>query len=100
MREVTILTTYSAISTPALLKTISFSQAFSSVNHSVTLFQAVSHLRRLLDGDAFTARSGETFIEFLKELQPCTTFFPIFRTECGMVKLVKELQPAKALSPI
>ena len=76
MREVTILSTISAISTPALLQTISFSQAFSSVNHSVTLFQAVSHLRRLLDGDAFTARSGETFLEFLKELHDILPNFP------------------------
>ena len=64
--EVTIITTNSEISSPALLQTISFSQAFSSVNHPVTLVQAVSHLRRCLDGAAFTVRSGDTFLDTLK----------------------------------
>ena len=38
--------------------------------------------------------------ELFKELQPITTFFPMLRTECGMVKIFTERQPAKARSPI
>jgi len=39
-------------------------------------------------------------VKLVKELQPEKALSPISVTDSGMVKLVKELQPAKAPSPI
>ena len=69
------------------------------------------HLRGLLAGDAPICVGSDTWSldalkvkrscgELSKALQPITTFFPMSRTECGMVKIFKERQPAKAQSPI
>ena len=48
------------------------------------------------DGQTHRLRDGQ----LVKELQPAKAPSPIWVTDSGMVKLVKELQPAKAPSPI
>jgi hypothetical protein len=62
---------------------------------------------RLLDGGVITigSRLFPRFLmkrapQFVKELQPSTTFLPIFGTNAGIVKLVRDLQARKARSPI
>ena len=98
---------FSAMSTPAL-----HNKPYLKHFHPSIIWIYLSHLRGLLDGDACgKVGSGDTFIDtlkaqrsgsghFFKDEQPITKFFPILRTECGMVKLVKELQLWNAESPI
>ena len=101
---------FSAMSTPALHNKPYLKHFHPSINWINWIY--LSHLRGLLDGDACgKVGSGDTFIDtlkaqrsgsghFIKDEQPITKFFPILRTECGMVKLVKELQLWNAESPI